>query len=422
VFETKKNAQGSLRKNFQRNFLREHDSKQLQRRGLTECSVVASLGSRPLSATAGSRCRSRSVFLLCVLGYFPSPCLGQTQDASVRVGGQHQCLQVAIKEIEPFVMDSRSPGHPEGLSIDLWDLLAQEMGYETNYLWTSTVPELLAAVESKAADVAIAAITITSEREQRLDLCHSYIRSGLRIAVPHDNRRNFSVVSGFFSSQILYALTFLLGLTFITANLLWFAERRKNSEAFPKRYFSGVGEAIWWSVATIITGGCENKAPETLFGRLVAVAWMIGSIVLVAFFTATLASEMTLSAVMSEVSGPNDLKGRRIATVRGTAVVEALQDLQARVVPCETLQNAFDACKSGDAVAVVYDAPTLEYRTKETRKPDFGLVGPLFHPQQYGIAVQEGSALREEINQALLALHESGKLRRLKIQWLGEAE
>ena len=58
----------------------------------------------------------------------------------------------------------------------------------------------------------------------------------------------------------------------------------------------------------------------------------------------------------------------------------------------------------GGVQAVVFDAPTLQYWAAKQGNRVVPVVGPLFRPEQYGIAVAEGSALRKPSNDALLGL------------------
>jgi len=332
-----------------------------------------------------------------------------------------QTIRVAVKPIEPFVI--ARDGRLSGFSIDVWEDVAREIGVETEYVVVSTVPEILEAVRDSKVDAGIAAITITSDREKVVDFSHVFYRSGLRVAVPAFSSPSWlTTASKFLSTDVLFLCVSLVCLTLLTAHLLWLIERGSNSDCFPATYVAGVGEAIWWSVATIITGGCESKAPVSLLGRLVAVAWMLGSIVLVATFTATLASQMTTASISGVIGGPDGLTNRSVATVQGTVVVDALQELRAVAVLCESIDLAISAASKGKAEAVVFDAPVLAYKIQNTPQCPVHLVGPVFKHQDYGIAVPPGSPLREKINRSLLAIGESGRLADLNKKWFGEKE
>jgi len=45
------------------------------------------------------------------------------------------------------------------------------------------------------------------------------------------------------------------------------------------------------------------------------------------------------------------------------------------------------------------------------------VVGPIFRPEKYAIAVVEGSSLRKSINEALLELYEDGTYETLYEKW-----
>lgn len=43
-------------------------------------------------------------------------------------------------------------------------------------------------------------------------------------------------------------------------------------------------------------------------------------------------------------------------------------------------------------------------------------------PQDLGLAVREGSPLRERLNRAILSLTENGQINRLHVKWFGESK
>jgi polar amino acid transport system substrate-binding protein len=331
-------------------------------------------------------------------------------------------LTVAVKHIPPFVYVG-DQGSFRGFSIDLWDEISKLLNVDSQFVNVSSVGEILDAVEHDQAAVGMAAVTINAEREVRVDFSHPYYRSGLRIAVATSAKASLSAsVRRFLSYDLLAMLVMLGGVTLVAAHLLWFTERHVNSECFPKQYLSGVGEALWWSVATIITGGCENKAPVSLLGRVVAVGWMLGSIVLIASFTATLASQMTVEQVSGAIAGPEGLPGRLVSTVAGTSAAADLKEKTVRVRECSDLQAAIRDVMDGKAEAVVFDAPVLAHEITGGNSPKMRLVGPVFEHQDYGIVLPRGSPLRKDVNRAILLLAENGKLAELNIKWFGEKE
>lgn len=311
-------------------------------------------------------------------------------------------LRVVTKPAEPFAFDSK--GEISGYSVDLWRRVAKDAGLEFDLTMLKTIPEVLDAVRTGKADVAIGALSITEDREKVLDFTQPFFdESGLQIAAHgRSSGSAFAVFGTLFNSSTLGVVGIMLAILFVVSNLLWLAERKKNPESFPERYKDGWFESLWWCVSTMLTGGCENLAPRGLAGRLVGVVWMIGSIALTSYVTATLAAAMTVNTLSSDVRGLGDLQGQTVATVTGSAADSYLKDLKLDVHGFDDVASAMDALQRNDVKAVVYDSPILRYYLSNHPGTDLQLVGALFEKQAYGFALQIGSPLRKKINQTLL--------------------
>ncbi len=83
------------------------------------------------------------------------------------------------------------------------------------------------------------------------------------------------------------------------------------------------------------------------------------------------------------------------------------------------MEDAFDALLKGEVEAVVYDAPNLLYYANGEGKGKVTVVGNIFEPQDYGLALPQGSPLREKITRAILKLIESDELESIKVKWFG---
>ena len=91
-----------------------------------------------------------------------------------------EALVVAVREAPPFAARDAA-GHWRGLSVELWEDVAQRLGVD--FEWRELdLQETLDALEAGDIDVAVAALTITSEREQVFDFSHPYLITGLAIA------------------------------------------------------------------------------------------------------------------------------------------------------------------------------------------------------------------------------------------------
>jgi polar amino acid transport system substrate-binding protein len=50
------------------------------------------------------------------------------------------------------------------------------------------------------------------------------------------------------------------------------------------------------------------------------------------------------------------------------------------------------------------------------------VVGPVFRPEKYGIAVANGSPLRKSINETLLAMYEDGTYEQIYGKWFSQGK
>ena len=178
------------------------------------------------------------------------------------------------------------------------------------------------------------------------------------------------------------------------------------------------------SICTIITGGCENKAPLGVAGRLTTIVWMLAGAVLSTYITATITSAMTVDTLNSDIQSIADLKARKWPV--GTLAASTAQTyLERQGLSVQTFQDVEAACEvlANDKVkAVIYDAPMLLYYAKNDPAQATGVVGQLFEKQSYGIGVPQGSPYRKEITRAILSLREQGFFDELENKYFGTSD
>ncbi|WP_144054256.1 transporter substrate-binding domain-containing protein [Pleurocapsa sp. PCC 7319] len=340
----------------------------------------------------------------------------------IQTPGLSKTLRVGTKPFAPFAFVQ--DGEYIGFSIDLWQEIAKELELDYELYGEKTVTDLLSSVESGNTDVAIAGITITSEREKNLDFSHSFFESGLQILVPINSAA--SPISTFiwliFSPILLKTIVVLLIVIVISAHLLWFFERKHNPEMFPQEYLKGIWEACWWSVVTVVTVGYGDKAPIGIAGRIIATVWMFTGVLLVSYFTASVSSALTVQQLETTIQGLEDLTGKTVATVKGSTAAEYLANRPIKKIEYELVEEAFQSLEKSQVDAVVYDSPVLQNYTVRDGAGKAKVVGTVFERQSYGIALKTDSPYREEINQVILSIVESGVYDEIYQKWFGETE
>ncbi len=309
-------------------------------------------------------------------------------------------LRVGTKESPPFVV-RREDGTLDGPSIRLWRELAEAL--EMPYAFEERSLEgLLAGVEDGSLDVAIAAITVTSQRERTMDFTHPYHTAGLAI-VTHgsDNGLWIALFETLVSRDFLELVLALALIQLLVGAVVWRVERGHNPDQFPKGLGAGLFSGFWWSVVTMTTVGYGDKTPRSGLGRVVALGWMLCSVVVVSAFTATVASRMTLRQIESEITGPRTLDRVRVGVVAATTSERWARAQGLDFRRFDTLDDALHAVRQDAIDALVHDAPLLERALDQRRPSELRLLSPRFQRQDYAIALPQGSGLREPINRLL---------------------
>jgi len=120
-----------------------------------------------------------------------------------------------------------------------------------------------------------------------------------------------------------------------------------------------------------------------------------------------------------DIKGPEDLPGKRVASVKGSTSAEYLKQHNIQATEFNKIEDAYQALQQGQADAVVYDAPVLLYYASHEGKRKVQVIGSIFHRESYGILFPSDSPLRKPVNEALLQLKENGTFDRLYVKWFG---
>ena len=328
-------------------------------------------------------------------------------------------LIVAIYNAAPTAFMAEDGGH-YGIMVEIWEEIATHTEYSFEYHPTG-LEDLLMGLQDGRYDVGLGAITITPEREAIVDFSQPVNPSGTGFAM--SKKYAASKFQLYYKPIIKSVGRLLIGLTLLlltSAAIVWLAERKKHPEFQSRSRIASFYDGLWWSAVTMTTVGYGDKVPFTFLGRLVGLAWMFTSIVLVSLFTANAASILTKSTTNSTINSLADLRGLSIEAVMHSSGAEFLEREKFNYTPYVTLEEAVEAMLDENVEAVVSNVPFLQYLNTHKYVDQLIVSDNWLLKNNMGIALQPDSHYMEQVNSALLKLLSEEKWQSIVYRYLGE--
>ncbi len=336
--------------------------------------------------------------------------------AALSSGAQAQNLTVATVTRPPFSMTEN--GHQTGFSMELLAILAERLNWTYEVNRVEKFSQMLANVESGQADLAIANISITAEREARMDFSQPIFESGLQIMIPAGDSAAPSLLAALYSTDLLAAIGIAFVLLLTGGMLMWRFERRAQPY-FDRPLSEAWFPSFWWALNLVVNGGFEERMPRTPFGRMFGVLLVVSSLFVVSIFVARITAAMTVEAISGSINSVSDLYGERVGTIAGSTSAAFLDRRDIEYRGFESLDAMLAAFESDAIRVVVFDAPILSYYTSHEGSEFGRMTGPVFLRENYGMVFPTGSPLAEDANRVLLAIREDGTYEELRRRWFG---
>lgn len=333
---------------------------------------------------------------------------------------QNMKLIIGTKTAEPFVI-READGSLSGMSIDMIRTIMTDLDIKFEFKEFETIEELINATEDSTIDLSVAAISITSDREKKMDFTQPYYITTLGIAIKDDMGKDlFSQYLNFFSTDFFWILIVLSIILLIFGVIFWLFERKSNPEQFGGSVFHGIGSGFWYSVVTMCTVGYGDKAPRTVGGRIIATLFMIKSLVIVSSFTAAMTTSLTVGSLGNEIRSKDDLYNVTVGTIKGSSSEDFLTSNGIKHISFNEIQSGFENLDNGKIDAFVYDKPILSYYVNNHDYRNIVLLNDSFRNQYYGIGLPRGSTLRKDLNVELLKYIRSETWSGINFRYLGE--
>lgn len=338
------------------------------------------------------------------------------------LNAQTKSLKVGLAGGAPFVVKDSSQS-PSGIAVEIWEDVAAESNLSYKYIDFDSVKGALAALEQGEIDLVVGPISITSERVSHMRFSQPYYQSSMAIASRLGKPDLWDRIKPFFSFKLVIAIAIFLFILSLVGALLWLAERKESPDQFPPTFASGVANGMWLAIVTMSTTGYGDKAPVTLWGRIIAGVWMVVSIIFATSMVAGIASTLTLSGLGdSTINTIEQLSGKSAAAVLGSPAEQFLKDHFVKEYPYPTLEEAMKALGDKKVDAVIFDRPQLLFYKQSHPNEKIYIAKAEYYKQGYGFAFPLNSKLPHQVNIKMLELAEEGRNSTTTKSWIGKDE
>lgn len=310
-------------------------------------------------------------------------------------------LVVGVKITPPFIMKTMD-GTYTGLSFDLWNEIAEEMGIRY------TVKEydlkgLEKALVNKEIDICINPLTVTESRLEKFEFTQPFFISSLGVATSAKRKnKSYIILSNFLSWDFLKMIGILVGSIMLFGFLVWLAERGNNPDHF-EHGWQGLWDGFWWSAVTMTTVGYGDKSPKTFIGRIISLVWMFSAIVIISGFTASITSTITLESLDAHISHTEDLFSKKLGAVANSSTIDYLKrhHMKFQVYPNEV--KGLEAVKNHEIDVFVHDEPIMRYQIKRHEwSTQIQIILHSLRVEYYSFSLPYDSDLLHEINPVLV--------------------
>ncbi|KAL5282977.1 hypothetical protein ACFFRR_005765 [Megaselia abdita] len=302
--------------------------------------------------------------------------------------------------------------------------------------WNGMIRDLL----EQRADLAIADLTITFDREQAVDFTMPFMNLGVSVLYRKPVKQPPNLFS--FLSPLSLDVWIYMATAYLGVSVLLFILARFTPYEWPEtltgekiEYQFTLLNCMWFAIGSLMQQGCDFL-PKALSTRMVAGMWWFFTLIMISSYTANLAAFLTVERMDSPIENAEDLsKQTRIkyGALKGGSTASFFRE--SKITTYQRMWSFMESTKpsvftssNGEGVdrvikgkgnyAFLMESTSIEYVTE--RNCDLTQVGGMLDTKGYGIATPPNSPYRTAINGVILKLQEEGRLHILKTKWWKE--
>ncbi|CAF3035366.1 unnamed protein product [Rotaria sp. Silwood2] len=343
-------------------------------------------------------------------------------------------LRIGVISVPPFtIVDNATNSSVQttpsltGFVPDLISQLQTDLGFTPDIRLVPsnlTYNQIIQKVANGDYDIVVGDVTVTAERRKIVGFSESIFDNSLYIIMrntPSVSYALFGFMKPFSRNLWLLSIT----ITIIAGIIICLLERETNEALQNMSIISLCAMSWWYCFGNIVGYGVEFNA-STAAGRLLTCGLYLLSIVLVASYTANLASDLTIQKNQYPISGLDDLKagkipfnriGIRVGTASESFYLQQISNGAHNFHPLASLKQATYNALLANIIDVSFiDSGVGQYVTNNIYC-NLTLVGEPFDQSKFGIVTPLGWNHAQILDIEILRLRESSTLDTLQQKW-----
>ncbi|KAL3311509.1 Glutamate receptor ionotropic, kainate 1, partial [Cichlidogyrus casuarinus] len=309
------------------------------------------------------------------------------------------------------------------------------------YKWTGMIGELI----EERADLALASLTITAERNKVIKFTTPYKNLGISILYRKPPKKDYIYLRFLepFSKAVWgYVITAYIMVSFVlyfTARFTpyeWYNPHpcNQNSEIIENNF--NMLNSLWFVIGSLMQQGIDI-VPRATSTRIIAGCWWFFTLIIIASYTANLAAFLTVERMKPTIEKAEDLVEQsqiKYGTVKGGSTYrfflqssnEVFRKMYKQMVlnynevmQSKTEYGVHKVMNSTD-YAFILESSTNDYWSK--RNCELLKIGPNLDSKGYGFGLPKSSPYDAVISEEILGMMENQKMLDLEKTWFSEHE
>jgi polar amino acid transport system substrate-binding protein len=292
------------------------------------------------------------------------PLTASTMFAEQPVAAKPQSkLRVAVCERPPYCF--KEGGRWTGLSVALWEQIAQRLGL--SYEYAEVPSDLMSRTLDSAECDLTPLLALSQEKVVHMRFTEPYLVSHGALLTRRECAVREMMMLGrhLLNRQMLMIMGLMLVGMMVFSIVLLAIEKRRQDGHFPGSRLKGFGAALWFSASTMTTVGYGDTTQLSPLSRVVTFLWMLFGVLVIAIFTGSVSSTLTMADITSGIIHFNDIKRYNAGVLKGSRMDELLETRGIPATRYESLEAGLEALRArtsisafaGDEVSLGYYAP-----------------------------------------------------------------